>query len=137
MLEARILFTFFSDLASEERCFFKDVLKSCTSTLNTLMYESIMTDESFLNEKTKSHKLIIVQQDTPPQQIKRGRKSLRLALASSHKKTDIILTKHNQFEAENQTPTSESYLITQTSLLYFAITTRRKSHHPNGYGFPN
>ena len=44
--------------------------------------------------KTHSHKLILVHEDATPQQIKRGRKSLRLDLASSQEEADIILTKH-------------------------------------------
>ena len=61
---------------------------------NTLIYESIMADELFLNENTQSHKLIIMHDDTFPQQVKRGRKRLRLDLGSSHEEADTILTKH-------------------------------------------
>ena len=53
-----------------------------------------MADELFLNENTQSHKLIIMHNDTIPQQVKRGRKRLRLNQGSSHEEADTILTKH-------------------------------------------
>lgn len=62
--------------------------------LNQLMYDSLTTDEEFLKEATKNHKLIIMNDNTIPDQFHRGRKIPRMDLASSHEEADNIVTKH-------------------------------------------
>ena len=75
----------------------KDYVLKCVPNkirLNKLMYDSITTDEEFLNQATKSHKLIMMNENTIPYQFYHGRKMPRMDLASSHEEADMIVTKH-------------------------------------------
>ena len=62
--------------------------------LNKLIRDSIVTDEGFLNESTKNHKLVMVHDNEILQQFKRGKSRPRLDLQSSHEEADISVTKH-------------------------------------------
>ena len=71
-----------------------DAAKIRRKKCNKLIYDCILDDEEFFKESTRTHKLIMVHENTIPWEIHHGGKLPRMDLASSHEEAGVILTKH-------------------------------------------
>ena len=95
--------------------------------LNKLIYDSIVTDEMFLNESTENHKLVMVHENVVPQQFKKGKSRPRLDLQSSHEEADIIVTKHAMICRGEPSSNIVLFQVTLMCLPYCVIFTRERA----------
>ena len=62
--------------------------------LNRGAYEDIMNDEKFLTEATRTHRFLMMNENTVPYMVVKGRKIPRMDLGSTHEEADNIVAKH-------------------------------------------
>ena len=91
--------------------------------LNLLICEQILNDDSYLQNVTRAHKLVISVDQAAPKQVSKGRKTSHLDLVSTQEEADIIITQQAIYLAKED-PQSHVRVICEDTdvfalLLYF------------------
>lgn len=91
--------------------------------LNLLISEKILSDDNYLQNVTREHKLVVSLEKAAPKQVFKGRKSSRLDLISTQEEADIIITQQ-AIHLAKEDPESHVRVICEDTdvfalLLYF------------------